>query len=318
MTCHCFQDQYFLHHLTESISALSCNYFQVNSGMGNFIKWRLSGWSILFLVALVFLGLLIPVIYAENEGIKWNNGTIVYTTPLYLYTDSSVNHSRLSDPPLLIYVTDLTTQVEYWNARMVWQLSESQIKEYGKKMETRMAGKYERNKYGEFVINNYSAYADEMGSVIGLDDEQKLAFVYHELYTDKIRGPSRRNPGFIPVEIPHFFASGKVLDNVNRPVANATIRFTSDLAVDGTYLTSTAISDPDGNWRIKIAWGNHQNVSVTKDGYEPVFQEVTFSNETNVMDFTLIPRAKTAPVFLPVIVIAAVIGWLATRSRDKD
>ena len=66
-----------------------------------------------------------------------------------------------------------------------------------------------------------------------------------------------------------------------------------------------------------IAWGNHQNISVTRDGYDPVTREITFSNETNVMDLTLTPKPKPIPVFFPVILMAIIFGYLAIHSRNK-
>jgi hypothetical protein len=125
-------------------------------------------------------------------------------------------------------------------------------------------------------------------------------------------------PGYKPPEIPHFFASGEVVDNTSHPVAGASVQFVSDLTSDGKHLSSTALSGSDGSWRIKIAWGKHQNITVTKDGYKLLTEEITFENETNVMDFELTPQPKPAPVSPGIIVISVIFGYFVIRFRNKD
>ena len=103
----------------------------------------------------------------------------------------------------LIYIQNTTAQLDYWNSKMHWGLAAPQREEYGKKLETRMIGKYPYD--GKwFSIYNYSEYAEDLGSTIGLDDEQKLAFVYQEKYLDEFKMQFMEIPGYKPLEIPHF------------------------------------------------------------------------------------------------------------------
>jgi len=200
---------------------------------------------------------------------------------------------------------------------MHWGLTESQIKEYGEKLENQVLVNY-RGDMGWFAVYNLTEFVDDVGSTIGLDDEQKLAFAYHEKDWQQYKIQFMEIPGFKSPEIPHFFASGKVLENTSRPVPGVTVRFISDLTYEGKNLSSTALSDRDGNWRIKMAGGKHQKINVTKDGYEPVTREITFENETNVMDFEMIPHPKPAPV-CPFIVVASVFfGYLAICCHKKN
>ncbi|MFA5267376.1 MAG: carboxypeptidase-like regulatory domain-containing protein [Methanoregula sp.] len=287
------------------------------------VKWRISGYSLLFLIVLISELILVPVVGAENGSGISQSPLAIHSTPepiVVLHTTPArpLNWTPSRQPDPLMSMKNITGPLAYWNEKLHWVLSDSQITEYAKKLENRMPDKYQRDDHDSFLIYNYSELAEDIGSTIGLDEEQKLAFVYQSKDLDKYRVQFMEIRGFIPPEIPHFFASGKVLDNTGRPVPGATVRFISELTVDGTNLTSTTLSDNNGNWRIKIAWGNHQNISMTRDGYDPVTREITFSNETNVMDFTLTPKPKPIPVFFPVILMAIIFGYLVIHSRKKS
>jgi len=271
------------------------------------VKRGISGYSFFFLVILV-AALLVPVVSAGNGFALPQSTAVIHTTPPLNLTTRV--HPQFS-------IINITQTLALWNDDMHWGLTESRIKEYGDKLENQVLVNY-RDDMGWFAVYNLTEFVDDVGSTIGLDDEQKLAFAYHEKDWQQYKIEFMEIPGFKSPEILHFFASGKVLDNTSRPVPGVTVRFISDLTYDGKNLSSTAISDHDGNWWIKIAWGKHQSINVTKDGYEPVTQEITLENETNVMDFQLTPQPKPAPVFPFVVVISVFIGYLAIRSRKKD
>jgi len=278
--------------------------------MSRSAEWEISGYYALFIVMLA-AAFLAPVVSAANGAVK------LQTTPI-LYPTRTMDPDETIPPHPLMLIQNTTGYLESMNPEMHWGLSGPQITEYGKKLEDRMQGKYSQRDQGWFDVYSYSEFANDVGSTIGLDEEQKLALLYQEWEWNSHKIAFYEYPGYVPPEIPHFFASGKVLDNTGRPVSSAQVRFLSDLTTEGQNLSSTAVSDREGSWWIKIAWGKYQNITVTKDGYKPLTEEITFENETNVMDFELTPQPKPVPVSPEIIVISVIFGFLVICFRNKD
>jgi hypothetical protein len=71
-------------------------------------------------------------------------------------------------------------------------------------------------------------------------------------------------------------------------------------------------------YHIEVAWGNQQNSTITKEGYSTYVQtEVTFQNESNVMNFQLTRKPSSTPGFKSLLGISAVVlGCLIIRRKS--
>jgi hypothetical protein len=126
-------------------------------------------------------------------------------------------------------------------------------------------------------------------------------------------------PGFEAPETPHHSISGKVTDAEGLPVSGAIVRFESNLTFESTPLSATNVTGLDGMYHIYVAWGNQQNATITKEGYSTTIQsEITFQNESNVMNFQLTRKPSPAPGFMSLLGISAVVlGYLIFRKRSE-
>ena len=121
---------------------------------------------------------------------------------------------------------------------------------------------------------------------------------------------------YVNVDIPPppwISVIGTVRDADGRPVPGATVRFESALPLAwGPHPVTTGTAN-DGGYLVANAFGYGQNVSVEKEGYLPLHQEVVFENITNRLDLELEPeppQARTAPGFSAGMGILALAGGL--------
>lgn len=114
---------------------------------------------------------------------------------------------------------------------------------------------------------------------------------------------------------PRITISGNITTPDGHPVAGATVRTEFPRAYDTK--TVTVQSEEDGSYRINNAHGFRQKISVEKNGYAIITQEMTFTQNVNTADFILEPTTKPTPGFTIIICLVAVLGTLLIISRKK-
>lgn len=118
---------------------------------------------------------------------------------------------------------------------------------------------------------------------------------------------------YVNVDIPPppwIYVIGTVRDADGRPVPGATVRFESVLPLaSGPHPVTTGTAD-DGGYLIANAFGYGQNISVEKEGYQPLHREVSFENTTNRLDLELEPQGPAVPGFSAWMSVLALSGGL--------
>jgi len=130
---------------------------------------------------------------------------------------------------------------------------------------------------------------------------------------------------YVNVDIPPppwIYVIGTVRDVDGRPVPGATVRFESVLPlVSGPHPVTTGTAD-DGGYLIANAFGYDQNISVEKEGYQPLHREASFENTTNRLDLILEPeppQEQAVPGFSGGMGILALAGGLlAVRAGRRE
>jgi len=84
-----------------------------------------------------------------------------------------------------------------------------------------------------------------------------------------------------------YTVSGKVIDEANRPVANASVQ----LAPTGTAAIPAVMTDSNGKYTIKNVPAGSYTIQVSKVGYTSAstLQQVTVSGDLTAQDYTLTP-----------------------------
>jgi hypothetical protein len=90
--------------------------------------------------------------------------------------------------------------------------------------------------------------------------------------------------------------SGRVTDAGGSPVPGASVRFESVFDLYGEPIAATAVTGEDGRYRVETP-GYDQTITVEKEGYSLLRQEVDFENLTNTLDMELKPSSRPAPGF---------------------
>ncbi|WP_214020670.1 carboxypeptidase regulatory-like domain-containing protein [Methanoculleus sp.] len=129
---------------------------------------------------------------------------------------------------------------------------------------------------------------------------------------------------YVNVDIPPppwIHVIGTVRDVEGRPVPGATVRFESVLPLaSGPHPVTTGTAD-NGGYLIANAFGYGQNISVEKEGYQPLHREVSFENTTHRLDLELEPEPPqdlTVPGFSAWMgVLALPGGLLAVRAGRR-
>jgi len=215
-------------------------------------------------------------------------------------------------------ITEFLTNI---NKKQYWGFSSDQIKNFSEKMEIEVLVHYrDRNcNYYCIRISNFTKFSEDLRDTIGISNEQQQALLYYYQKEMRYGIAYAEIPGFKAPETPHHSISGKVTDAEGLPVSGAIVRFESNLTYQSTPLSATNVTGPDGMYHIDVAWGNQQNTTITKDGYSKYIQtEITFQNESNVMNFQLTRKPRPTHGFMSLLGISAVVlGYLIIRKRSE-
>ena len=220
-----------------------------------------------------------------------------------------------------ISLDNITEFLTYTNEKQYWGFSSHQIKNFSEKMEKNVLGNYrDRNcNYYCIRISNFTKFSEDLRDTIGISNEQQLVLLYDNQKEMGYRIAYYEIPGFKSPETPHHSIIGKVTDAEGLPVSEAIVRFESNLSFESTPLSATNVTGLDGMYYINVAWGNQQNATITKEGYSTNIQsEITFQNESNVMNFQLTRKPSSTPGFMSLPgIIAVVLGCLIIRKRTS-
>jgi len=112
---------------------------------------------------------------------------------------------------------------------------------------------------------------------------------------------------------------GKITDQQGLPLANVSVSSESCLTLDNKPFVVHAQTGKDGTYLIQDAIGYCQKISVEKEGYVPLTQEIVFENETNEFDFDLRPRPNFTPGFgFSLCIVALLSGLLIAYRRRRS
>jgi hypothetical protein len=111
--------------------------------------------------------------------------------------------------------------------------------------------------------------------------------------------------------------SGKISDQQGLPLANVSVSSESDLTLDNKPFEVHTQTGSDGTYLIKSALGYRQKISVDKEGYVPLTQEIVFENETNERNFELGPRSVFTPGFGIPLCLTAIFSGLCIVNRRR-
>ena len=218
---------------------------------------------------------------------------------------------------------NVTEYLAHVNEKQHWGFSDEEIRQHSEKLQNSLDKKYiiETN----WIHVCYSQFSEDLRDTIGITEEQRIALLFYNkksMMDDFIKG---EHPMYKSVETPHFVISGKVTDPEGRPVPNAIVKFESNLFVnktphmnqvaEDTRLSTTTHTGTDGTYYINVAWGDIQDVSVTKDGYLNYSRTgITLTNESNTIDFQMTPQPRqtaSTPGFLFFSVVTAImLAWM--------
>lgn len=112
---------------------------------------------------------------------------------------------------------------------------------------------------------------------------------------------------------------GKITDQQGLPLANVSVSSESGLALDNKPFVVHTQTGNDGTYLIQDAIGYRQKISVEKEGYIPLTQEIVFENETNELNFDLRPRSNFTPGFgFSLCIVALLSGLLLVYRRRRS
>jgi len=97
---------------------------------------------------------------------------------------------------------------------------------------------------------------------------------------------------------PHFglppptiiYAQGSVVDTKVNPVPDVSITFEN--STREYNLVQNTITDDNGKYSIRAAYGYHQKITVQKEGYQTIVREKSFEMNRHDINFTLHPQSN--------------------------
>ncbi|MCM2465174.1 carboxypeptidase-like regulatory domain-containing protein [Methanoculleus oceani] len=114
-------------------------------------------------------------------------------------------------------------------------------------------------------------------------------------------------------EGPLIAVSGRVTDAGGNPVPGASVRFEPLLTLDEPLAAVT--TDEDGRYQI-TAPGYRQTVTVEKEGYSTLREELIFENSINTLDLELEPLPRTVPGFGSALAVLSLLGFFLLIGRN--
>ncbi|HOI13798.1 MAG TPA: carboxypeptidase regulatory-like domain-containing protein [Methanoculleus sp.] len=116
---------------------------------------------------------------------------------------------------------------------------------------------------------------------------------------------------------PAIAVSGRVTDAGGNPVPGALVRFESVFTLDDEPLTGTNVTGEDGGYLVEGVFGYRQTVTVEKEGYAPLREEVVFENLTNDLDLELEPLPRAVPGFGSALAVLSLTGAFLLIGRKR-
>ena len=116
---------------------------------------------------------------------------------------------------------------------------------------------------------------------------------------------------------PLIAVSGRVTDAGGSPIPGALVRFESVFDLDDEPIAATAVTGEGGRYRVEDALGYRQTVTVEKEGYSPLREEVDFEDLTNTFDLELEPLPRAAPGFGSALAAFSFTGALLLIGRRR-
>ncbi|MBP2147188.1 hypothetical protein J2129_002642 [Methanofollis sp. W23] len=133
--------------------------------------------SMLLAVVLVSVTM-VPLVSASDEKCEKTNIIgidVPVPEPVVVPSDEKLQSLREKDDGVIIEST--ITYLTYWNEKMKWDLSEEEIKRYSQHLEEKVLVRYYDVDDGYYRIHDLDIFGKELGSVLGLNTEQTVAFV---------------------------------------------------------------------------------------------------------------------------------------------
>lgn len=96
----------------------------------------------------------------------------------------------------------------------------------------------------------------------------------------------------------------------------ASVRFESVFTLDDEPLAGTNVTGEDGRYLVDTP-GYRQTVTVEKEGYATLREEVVFENLTNTLDLELEPSSRTVPGFVSALVVLSLLGAFLLAGRKR-
>ncbi len=115
---------------------------------------------------------------------------------------------------------------------------------------------------------------------------------------------------------PLIAVSGRVTDIGGNPVPGALVRFESVFDLDDKPIAATATSGEDGTYLVDTP-GYRQTITVEKEGYLPLREEVVFENLTNTLDLELEPSSRPVPGFGSALAVLSLTGAFLLIGRKR-
>ena len=118
---------------------------------------------------------------------------------------------------------------------------------------------------------------------------------------------------------PLIAVSGRVTDAGGSPVPGALVRFESVFDLGGEPIAAMAVTGEDGRYLVEDTLGYRQTVTVGKEGYSPLREEVVFENLTNTLDLELEPASRPVPGFGPAVGVLGLLGarWILRNTKRQ-
>jgi len=118
---------------------------------------------------------------------------------------------------------------------------------------------------------------------------------------------------------PLIAVSGRVTDAGGSPVPGALVRFESVFDLGGEPIAAMAVTGEDGRYLVEDTLGYRQTVTVGKEGYSPLREEVVFENLTNTLDLELELASRPVPGFGPAVGVLGLLGaqWILRNTKRQ-
>jgi PKD repeat protein len=102
---------------------------------------------------------------------------VIHPTPTF---DPLSDRGLSEEPDDGIEIENVTVKLEYWNARLQWNLSQEQITQYSSNADVTLLNNYPTSDGKWFHIKNLTKFDEEFGRYIGLNNDQISRFILQD------------------------------------------------------------------------------------------------------------------------------------------